>query len=114
MISIETQENVNEYHTVFANTITSFFNAVLGNRDKDAKKLLINMIEYAYTMAKEDEDSEIECHEIFKEVQALKLDDKNLDELTVMMAYYQSKAGMKPVQTRNVRAAQYQRIRNRL
>lgn len=111
---MESVENISEYHSVFAQSIITTMNAMINDDEKEAKKLMRYMINYAYTQYKESTDVNLSCEAIQKEVEAMDLEKKNAQQLTTMMSYYQAKAKMKPVQVSDMKARVYNRIRGRI
>jgi hypothetical protein len=103
-------ENIETYHTVFADSLRMIVDAI-SRKDPNLPQMLAKYnIWYAYSMWACDRDMDITPEEISKEIQALNLDKKTLPELVVLMTFYQSKAGLKAVQERDLRAKLFERF----
>jgi hypothetical protein len=109
---LESVENIETYHEVFAASMREVI-ALISRKDTDQAKVLIKYnIWYALSMWMVDENAELTPEKISKEITKLDLDHKQLPELVVLMTFYQSKAGLKPVQERDLRARMFERFVN--
>lgn len=92
--------NIAEYHNVIAHSLALINQLLAEKREEQAKKILEYQITYAYTLWKVDEDNtdKTKPETIFTEIKNLKLSAKDVMELVTLMVYFQSKAGIKPVQ----------------
>lgn len=104
-------ENVPEIQSVFASSISTAMTAVAGE-DKRVKQILIFNITYAYSMVKSDDDED--PVKIDKALKTMKLQDKEWTELLVLMTYWQSKAGIRPMQTHLPVARTFKKIEDKL
>jgi hypothetical protein len=110
---IQTVENIESYHNVFAQLLSEYFNAIGRANDEGAKKLAVVAITYAYTMYICDVDPDITPEKITAVIKKMTNGKKDLDELSVLMTYYQSKAGLKPIQSINEKARMFERFRKK-
>jgi len=110
---MESIENVNDYHSVFARSIETCLNALLNKGEKEAKIALIFNIRYSYVQWKDLIEPEISLTDIEKELEDLKLSDLKTEQLISMMSYYNAKAKMKPVQNTDQKAKVFEKLRNR-
>lgn len=110
---MESIENVSDYHSVFARTIETTLQALLSRSPSEARMAMKFCIQYAYVQWKDSNDSEISFDTIKKEIESLKLDVQELDNLILMMSYYNAKANMKPVQNSDQKAKIFERIKNK-
>lgn len=109
---LESVENIETYHQVFATSMAQVI-SLLARKDNEQALVLIKYnIWYALSMWRVDEDAEITPEKIDKLIEKLDLDHKKLPQLVVLMTYYQSKAGLKPVQERDLRARMFERFVN--
>jgi len=110
VIDMEDIENVNDYHSVFARIIETSLNALLNKGSKEARYAMIFSIRYAYVQWKDMIDPEVKLETIEKELDDLKLNELDVDKLTSMMSYYNTKAKMKPVQSADGSAKIFRRL----
>lgn len=111
---VESIENVNEYHSVFAQSIATAMNALMNyNDDKVARKLMMFTINYAFTQYTETKDPDMLVENIIELRKKLNLSNLSTDDMITMMSYYQAKAKMKPVQLSDGKARLWQRLKNR-
>ena len=103
-------ENIDSYHAVFADSLREIIKA-LSVKDPDLPKILIKYnIWYAFSMWMCDEHPETTPKDISAEIEKLGLEKKDMPQLVVIMTYYQNKAGLKPVQERDMRAKMFRRF----
>jgi hypothetical protein len=111
---VEQYEHLADYHAVFAQSLGSIVNLIAQKQDKDALQLIRYNIIYSYTLWRTIEKPDISPSDVSAEISGLNLDNKNRDELLVMMVTYQSRAGLRPVQRYVSRARTYGRVRGSL
>ena len=87
-----------EWQDVFASSMRLLINALLQNQTEHANRVFRFNIRYALTIYMEDENPDVKISEIEQKLKEMELSKKNEEELSVIMTYYQAKAGLKPVQ----------------
>lgn len=107
--SMQSLENIESYHQVFASSLAEIISKIAIKDFESAKALIRYNIWYAYAMHS-CEDPETQIKTINEGISKMKLDKMDLPELVVMMTYYQSKAGLKPVQERDMKARMFERF----
>jgi len=118
-MGMQTIENLNEYHQVMAGTITTILNQITNldqtdlNKTEQVKNLIILVINYVFTQYMENEYPEKKYQEIKAELDKLELKHQSLEDLAIIMAFYQAKAKMKPVQITERRARLFEQIRGK-
>lgn len=109
---VEGVENLESYHNVFASSLREVVLA-LARKDSDQARILIQYnIWYAVSMWMVDEDPKAAPERISAVIEKLDLGKKTLPQLVVIMTVYQSRAGLKPVQERDMRARLFERFLN--
>lgn len=104
-------ENILSYHDIVANSFSAIINTIQNGQQSEAKKIIRFNIQQAYTLVKMNEDQNRDPMEVYESYKDMIKDKDDIDELTVLMFAWQSKAGIKPVQVHQQRAHTYERLR---
>ena len=100
MMNQQNNQNIFNYHEVFANSIAIIQDLLkMGNRTEEAKKMIL--FNYLYAVALNDENYSREKIEELKK--------KDIYELLFLMCHAQKKVGLIPMQD-NARDSYYTRI----
>lgn len=110
----ESIENVTAYHDVVATSTGTYLSLSVNKDNEPARRLIKNLINQAFTAYMENQNKELTVDQMYKEYIKLKLDEKNMDELTTYMFYFQAKAKYSGVQTYDGKARIWQRMQGRL
>lgn len=120
-------ENITEYHDVVASSTRGIINAITQSDaktgDKVARALLLFNIRQAFVLYRHENDDiqadlmsdkkDVEKG-LWDELKAMKLEDKTIDELEVIMFSFQARAGIKPVQSYKTKARTFEMMRDEL
>ena len=99
VIGQQNNQNIFNYHEVFANSIAIIQDLLKLNRVEEAKKMIL--FDYLYAVALNDED--------YNEKRIEELKQKDIYELLFLMCHAQKKVGIIPMQD-NARDSYYTRI----
>jgi len=116
---MESVENIPEYHDFISRSMTALIECLANNKVKEAKQLLKFNIEYAYTLVETKEENMDNSPakvavDILRTIRKMELDEKEIDELVVLMTTYQSLAGLKPTQHLKLGADKFAKVRKKL
>ena len=107
---MERTENLDQYHDVVARSHASIINSIWKDNKTDlliVKTLLIYNIKQAFILWKMEHEKQTKLAQIEADIEKMKLNDQEIDRLVNMMFYYESLAGIKPVQTRKQKASRF-------
>lgn len=91
---------IGQYHSVFAQTMSEIVTRLTKDEKGMAKEIIRFNINYAYSLFRFDKDinNQVTVATVKQELENLDLEDKEIQELIIMMVKYQSLAGIKPTQ----------------
>lgn len=104
-------ENLSVYHQVVADANKAIFNLRIKKDSEEAKRLILDQIIVAFIQVKENKNPERSFEEIWLEYQNHKFNQMKENEILGAMAYWQSKANMKSVQSDDGGVSKWQRMR---
>jgi hypothetical protein len=132
---LQTTRNLNEYHSVFADSLIAIVNKLATN-ESDAKKIMLFNIRQSYILYRVDTPGQralldqklvnelgqaerklskhkgiINYDHILKdELDEMKLEERTIEELQIKMFTFMTLAGIKPVQNTQQRAGGYMKF----
>lgn len=104
-------ENILSYHDIVANSFSAIINALSTDQANVAKKIILFNIQQAYTLCAMNDDPRRDPLSVYADYRDMVRGKDDINELTVLMFAWQSKAGIKPVQEHKQRAHIYERLK---
>lgn len=104
-------ENLSVYHQVVADANKAIFNSRIKKEKEEAKRLILDQIIVAFIQVNENKHPEKPFEQLWNQYLEHKFSEMKENEILGAMAYWQSKANMKSVQSDDGGVSKWQRMR---